>query len=963
MSPSGLPPLLALVALVFAAVGYQAIRRPVQRRLALRDATRRRGETLLVVAGSLLGTALITGSFIVGDTLDSSIRATATTQLGPVDEAITTPDASRAATIVGKIRGLHDPRIDGVTSLVAVPASFSSRTPSAGPRRAEPKAQLVELDFGAARDFGGDPAATGLTGATPRGGDVVVTDDLAATLGIGPGDSIRGYLYGSRLDLTVVRVLPARGLAGYWRGFERSSPNAFVAPGTIDRLISGGIPQGAVPPQTTIVVSNRGGIEDGADLTSGVTSTIEDRVLGSSSLRVDTVKKDTLDAAALQGDSFTQLFISIGSFAIVAGVLLLVNIFVMLAEERKNQLGMLRAVGMRRSDLVRTFVIQGAFYAVMSSALGAVLGIGVGWAIVKLAAPIFGGAGDFSLDLLFAMEPASIVGGFCLGVLISMATVFGTSFRISRINIIRAIRDLPEPTAERTRARTMVAGGLLALGAAVWFASTVGDDSAWFAAVLGPPAIAWGLVPLASRFAGRRTPVLTASSFSLLWGIFGNTVLNGQFFDSGQMFAFVCQGVLLTFSAVLLLSQTQESLEGLFRKLAARRLALRLGLAYPLARRFRTGLTLGMFALVIFTMVFIGELSSVFGNQVTSATRQAGGGFDVLATASDANPPTSGRLGKVPGVGRVATVVTGDALWQPKGFAVPKPWPVSGVGKDFVEVGAPALDKRSSGFSTDEAAWRDLVRDPGTAIVDNFFLQSGGGIQVSAVQPGDVMTMLDPITGKSVRRKVIGITANDTALSGVFVARSSVAAVLGDRAAASRFYVATTGGADPTAVAARIQGRFVTSGVEAKSFRRLVEDENTLSLQFLRLMQGYLALGLLVGIAGLGVVMVRAVRERRRQIGVLRSLGFVGPQVRRAFLLEAGFVAFEGIMVGAVLALVTASQLVANGDFGEGIVFSIPWLQLVVICGVAAAASLLATAWPAEQASRIPPAVALRIAD
>jgi putative ABC transport system permease protein len=128
-------------------------------------------------------------------------------------------------------------------------------------------------------------------------------------------------------------------------------------------------------------------------------------------------------------------------------------------------------------------------------------------------------------------------------------------------------------------------------------------------------------------------------------------------------------------------------------------------------------------------------------------------------------------------------------------------------------------------------------------------------------------------------------------------------------------------------------------------------------------MQAYLALGLLVGIAGLGVVMVRSVRERRREVGVLRSLGFVPPSVRFAFLLESGFVALEGILVGTVLALITGAQLFGNGDFGEGISFAIPWVNVVVLTGVAMIASMIATAWPAEQASRIAPAVALRIAE
>ena len=49
------------------------------RRLALRNISRRKGEALLIVAGSLMGTAIITASFVVGDTFNSSIRDIART--------------------------------------------------------------------------------------------------------------------------------------------------------------------------------------------------------------------------------------------------------------------------------------------------------------------------------------------------------------------------------------------------------------------------------------------------------------------------------------------------------------------------------------------------------------------------------------------------------------------------------------------------------------------------------------------------------------------------------------------------------------------------------------------------------------------------------------------------------------------------------------------------------------------
>src|SRR5919106_967305 len=598
MNPSSLPLFLILSALALLVVSFVALRRSFLRRLAFRDATRRPGETVLVIAGSLLGTALITGSFIVGDTLDSSIRASATTQLGPVDEVVVaSPD--KAAEVESTIAGIEDDRIDGVLALTSASATVAT---SGDDPVAEPGAQMIEVDFDDARAFGGDAAATGISGSTPGDGEVAITEDLAATLEVTTGDEVVGYLYGREIDLEVTQVLPRLGVAGYWRGFETSSPNAFVAPGTFDEAIGSEMSGDAAPPQTSVLVSNRGGVEDGADLTTGVSSLIEDEL--GAGLRVEPVKQDMLDEAEAAGDEFSSLFVAIGSFAIIAGILLLVNIFVMLAEERKSQLGMLRAVGMRRSDLVRAFIIEGSLYAVVASIVGAILGIGVGWAIVSLAAPLFGGEG-IGLNLQFAAEPASVIAGLCIGLLIALATIAFTSIRISRINIIAAIRDLQEPKLARVRKRAVAAGILVAALGGALLGVGLNDAGAWFASIVGVPMVAFGLMPLLGRTIGRRTALLVSAGASLLWGIFGNTLTDGRFYEEGDIFAFVVSGILLVFSAVILLSQSHETFESTLRRIAASRLPLRLGLAYPLARKFRTGLTLGRYSLVIFTMVFL----------------------------------------------------------------------------------------------------------------------------------------------------------------------------------------------------------------------------------------------------------------------------------------------------------------------------------------------------------------------
>src|SRR5271170_3410360 len=102
---------------------YVLIRRPVLRRLALRNVARRPRETLLVILGSLLGTAIMTGSFVVGDTFASSIRRGAYEQLGPIDEVVSVDGLAAGGALRSRLAGFRSPDVDG---LLAV--TFASAT-------------------------------------------------------------------------------------------------------------------------------------------------------------------------------------------------------------------------------------------------------------------------------------------------------------------------------------------------------------------------------------------------------------------------------------------------------------------------------------------------------------------------------------------------------------------------------------------------------------------------------------------------------------------------------------------------------------------------------------------------------------------------------------------------------------------------------------------------------------------
>ena len=124
-----------------------------------------------------------------------------------------------------------------------------------------------------------------------------------------------------------------------------------------------------------------------------------------------------------------------------------------------------------------------------------------------------------------------------------------------------------------------------------------------------------------------------------------------------------------------------------------------------------------------------------------------------------------------------------------------------------------------------------------------------------------------------------------------------------------------------------------------------------------------MGLGLIVGIAALGVVALRAVVERRQQIGMLRAIGYQRNMVALSFLFESGFIAVSGILLGLGLGLSLAWVLFTSGgisDSTQGLPFAVPWLEISVVSGIAFAASMLMTYLPARAASRVPIAEALR---
>ena len=90
----------------------------------------------------------MTGSFVVGDTFNSSIRRTAYEQLGPIDEIVSANGLAAAAGARTAARAASRSRRRRHARAHRRPRASAASTTA--PVRAAPKAQLLETDFAAA---------------------------------------------------------------------------------------------------------------------------------------------------------------------------------------------------------------------------------------------------------------------------------------------------------------------------------------------------------------------------------------------------------------------------------------------------------------------------------------------------------------------------------------------------------------------------------------------------------------------------------------------------------------------------------------------------------------------------------------------------------------------------------------------------------------------------------------------
>jgi putative ABC transport system permease protein len=679
-------------------------------------------------------------------------------------------------------------------------------------------------------------------------------------------------------------------------------------------------------------------------------------VAGASGFRVIDVQGVAQDQADRWGSAFTDLFVVLGAFSLFSGMLLIVLVFSLVALERRAELGISRALGARRREVVLLLALEGGLYSVMSSLFGLGAGLALALAIIGLAQGL---VEQYGFHLEPVVEPTSLLASYALGVVVTFFAVTATAWRSSRFSIVTAIRELPDPPSGPPGWRSLCvallpasAGPLLIVGSVLNRLSLVYAAGVAFAIVGAALVLRWVLRRVGLR--GPERVVFTIAGLALIgWWFLPLTI-----FPPLVEMSFL-SGIAMLLGAVWVVAYNV----GLLRGTRAGAALWRLSTAYVAANRFRTGLTLAMFALVVLSLT----LSAV----LLTATRDAyadpeavTGGWDIRVDTS--GPPRDLRADLAAG-GVVApeafSAIAGASQLRAEAIQIDapggrwQPFALTVVDDEFARAGrGPLVAGAVDG-------WQALAR-PGTAIVGAGLLQPASNrLRLQANVGTDFLPVVLWLrdtreTRPTARVTVVGLAdARGPFGNSIVVGAATLAGWASpDRAS---YVLSVPAGANARELAAGIS----LSGTDLRA--RTIGDELRL-VQGVRgllsmILQGFMGVGLLAGVAALGTLSTRAVVERRRQIGVLRALGFTARAVSLGLLAESTLVSLLGAALGVALGLYVARNTIAflvrqNPELR----FAIPWEQLVMIVLVAVGAALLMTVLPARQAGRLTPAEALR---
>ena len=771
-------------------------------------------------------------------------------------------------------------------------------------------------------------------------------------------------------------------------------------------------------------------------------------------LRVDDSKNNGVKLAETIASGVTTIFSIFGSFSIMVGMLLIFLVFVLLAAARSTELGMARAVGLKRRDLIQLFTYEGTVYSFLAAIVGTLIGIGLSFGLVYILQDLID-AGTFVIKPYFSVT--SIIISFSAGLILTFITVFASAYRASNLNIVVSIRGLKEEfvkkaslsTREKIKnllwdiiypikqvVRIIIGNGGRLRNLIVLLVFPISWPVSIFMSLFklfGRHSYALlGLISLFLIFLAFQTEGAALLSFGvtgialsigLLIRFLSTLLLNDQedisqiagTFEGGlvlivanlpldyALFDFASEwsqpgpwfwplgGGINTAAAVWLVMSNNRLLIYLLNLILSRfsglKAVTKTAISYPTASKFRTGLTVAMFSLIIYTLMIFSVLNGI--NDIsTDQPDRITGGYDIKGTTNSDNS-IKGDIRDLLNMNDF-TVIAGsssidiDAKELVGENTTFKSSRLVSVEDSFINTNKWQLSYYDPKYgSNDREVWESLNSDANLVLASGSIVESGDpfgppdrSFKTSLIKPGDlkeieafnIQIKKSRSADEGTKLTVIGIVENLAGGTGFgaggatfYSADNLVSEIAGEKIPNDTYYFSLVDKDNALDYSQKLEKIFLANGMNAESLLDNIKEERETSNAFNKLFQGFSGLGLVVGIAAIGVLSVRAVVERRQSVGVLRAIGFRSSMIRAQFLIESSFITLIGIAIGIFLGIMQSYLIFKEiSKELEGASFSVPIGEVGFLIVITVVASILASVIPANEASKIYPAEALR---
>ena len=419
----------------------------LQLTLAWRYLNGRKLRTFLTTLAVVFGVMVIFGMNIILPTMLEAFQANIMAASGVADVTITHRSGSGFPAQVAH-------QLDGITGIRAVsamlertinlPADFVDANPARQDRVTA--LNLVGMDPAAAQSLHvylvQSPGRFLLAGDS---NSTVISQTLADAYGVNLGETIKVPSVNGITSLTVVGILPPSTLPGNEEVLVTLS-QAQAMTGQADQINS---------IEVALTSADEG-------LRSQTVASIN-AVMGSQ-YQVGAIESDSSLFASIQlGQAAFNMF---GVLALFMGGFIIFNTFRTVVAERRRDIGMLRALGARRSTITGMIVIEGLLQGLIGSAAGLLLGYLFGAGIILLVRrPI-----EAFIHLNMGrpiVSPTLIVTSILIGVGITVLSGLIPARNASQVTPMDALRPSQAETEFKRRIGTGFIAGLVMLGGAL----------------------------------------------------------------------------------------------------------------------------------------------------------------------------------------------------------------------------------------------------------------------------------------------------------------------------------------------------------------------------------------------------------------------------------------------------------------------------------------------------------------